>query len=44
MMCMRKGMQDNGRLNNTIQDQIKTKNSNTQKKKSIFIKYRFKQN
>jgi len=39
MMCMRKGMQDNGRLNNTIQDQIKTKNSNTQnKKRSIFIK------
>jgi len=38
-MCMRKGMQDNGRLNNTIQDQIKMKNSNTQnKKKSIFIK------
>jgi hypothetical protein len=36
---MRKGMQDNGRLNNTIQDKIKTKNSNTQnKKRSIFIK------
>ena len=39
MMFMRKGRQDNGRLNNTIQDQIKKKNSNTQNKKGAsFIK------
>jgi len=38
-MFMRKRRQDNGRLNNTIQDQIKKKNSNAQNKKGpSFIK------